>query len=164
MMFQRKFRQYSTVSNIMGMVLPAEQAGYAEMENVEITDTELFYHVRGALKSALQVGLSKNIFWIKIKLYTDNFLGWVWMPMPLHGKSSLNCMNQQIEFVSPQPFVSHCLFWLSYSSKNKRKSIFPAKMTVSNVCLNTSIGAPDWLTVVVFLWKMWLKLRNCHIR
>ncbi|XP_016447846.2 uncharacterized protein LOC107772905 [Nicotiana tabacum] len=38
----------------MGMVLPAEQAGYAEMENVEITDTELFYHVRGALKSALE--------------------------------------------------------------------------------------------------------------
>lgn len=42
------------------MVLPAEQAGYAVMENVEITDTELFYHVRGALKSALQVGLSKK--------------------------------------------------------------------------------------------------------
>lgn len=38
----------------MGMELHAEQADYAEMENVEITDTELFYHVRGALKSALQ--------------------------------------------------------------------------------------------------------------
>ncbi|KAJ8545137.1 hypothetical protein K7X08_017720 [Anisodus acutangulus] len=38
----------------MGMEVHAEQAGYAEMENVEITDTELLYHVRGALKSALQ--------------------------------------------------------------------------------------------------------------
>ncbi|MCE5166425.1 hypothetical protein HAX54_019246, partial [Datura stramonium] len=38
----------------MGMEIHAEQGGYAEMENVEITDTELFYHVRGALKSALQ--------------------------------------------------------------------------------------------------------------
>lgn len=38
----------------MRMELHAEQAGYAEMENVEITDNVLFYHVRGALKSALQ--------------------------------------------------------------------------------------------------------------
>ncbi|CAN4083616.1 unnamed protein product [Withania somnifera] len=38
----------------MGMELHAEQAGYAEMENVEITDTDLYYYVRGALKSALQ--------------------------------------------------------------------------------------------------------------
>lgn len=40
----------------MGMELHAEQAGYAEMEIAEITDAELFKHVRGALKSALQVG------------------------------------------------------------------------------------------------------------
>ncbi|XP_060194686.1 uncharacterized protein LOC132623894 [Lycium barbarum] len=39
---------------MMGMELHAEQGGYAEMENVEITDTELLYHVRGVLKSALQ--------------------------------------------------------------------------------------------------------------
>lgn len=38
----------------MGMELHAEQAGYAEMEIAEITDAELFKHVRGALKSALQ--------------------------------------------------------------------------------------------------------------
>lgn len=49
-------RRIATQINIMGMELHAEQSDYAEMENVEISDTMLFYHVRGALKSAVEVG------------------------------------------------------------------------------------------------------------
>ncbi|PHT56258.1 hypothetical protein CQW23_04744 [Capsicum baccatum] len=47
-------RRIATQINIMGMELHAEQSDYAEMENVEISDTMLFYHVRGALKSAVE--------------------------------------------------------------------------------------------------------------
>lgn len=39
----------------MGMELHAENAGCAEMEIAEITDSDLFKLVRHALKSAIQV-------------------------------------------------------------------------------------------------------------
>lgn len=76
----------------MGMELYAEQAGYAEMEIAEITDNDLFKLVRGALKSALQVGCLDTYLRKIVFLY--NCIGLGLVVHPLHGKLRLNCMSQ----------------------------------------------------------------------
>ena len=45
----------------MGVQLAAD-SNFAELDNVNLSDSELVYHVRNALKTALEVKLQSQIF------------------------------------------------------------------------------------------------------